>query len=73
MAAWILALLAAAVFVSGCAGDDTPEPRRVAGLAGQIVEVGGRYLYFECVGSGSPTVLLEAGFGVSSRDLVRRA
>lgn len=68
MAAWFLAVLAAAVFVAGCAGEETPEPRKVAGLAGQIVEVGGRYLYFECVGSGSPTVLLEAGFGGSSRD-----
>ena len=53
MAASFLAVLAAAVVVAGCAGDETPEPRNVAGLAGQIVEVDGRYLYFECVGSGS--------------------
>jgi pimeloyl-ACP methyl ester carboxylesterase len=33
-----------------------------------MVDVGGRRLYVECVGSGTPTVLLEAGFGGSSRD-----
>ncbi len=27
-----------------------------------MVDVGGRSLYFECLGSGSPTVILEAGF-----------
>jgi pimeloyl-ACP methyl ester carboxylesterase len=41
----------------------TPEPKQVVGLAGSIVDVGGHYLYFECVGNGSPTVVLEAGFG----------
>jgi pimeloyl-ACP methyl ester carboxylesterase len=35
---------------------------------GQLVDVGGRTLYLECVGSGSPTVILEAGFGGSSID-----
>ena len=35
---------------------------------GQLVDVGGRRLYLECVGSGSPTVILEAGFGRSSTD-----
>lgn len=35
---------------------------------GKLVDVGGRKLYLECVGSGSPTVILEAGFGGSSID-----
>ena len=41
-------------------GSATPLPadRDVAGL----VDIGGRNLYLECRGSGSPTVILEAGF-----------
>jgi pimeloyl-ACP methyl ester carboxylesterase len=46
------------VIVSNCVGVGS----------GDRVDVGGRHLYVECVGSGSPTVLLEAGFGGSSRD-----
>jgi pimeloyl-ACP methyl ester carboxylesterase len=60
------ALIVAAVLAVGCGGE-TPKPRSVPGLEGSIVDVGGRYLYFECVGSGSPTVLLEAGFGGSTK------
>jgi len=37
--------------------------------SGRLVDIGGgRSLYLECVGSGSPTVVLEAGFGGSGRD-----
>jgi pimeloyl-ACP methyl ester carboxylesterase len=35
---------------------------------GQLVDVGGHSLYLDCAGSGSPTVILEAGFGGSSID-----
>jgi pimeloyl-ACP methyl ester carboxylesterase len=57
-------VVAAVLLAAGCAGE-TPKPEHVEGLAGSIVEVDddGRYLYFECVGRGSPTVVLEAGFG----------
>ena len=41
----------------------TPKPKRVVGLPGMTVDVGGHHLYYECVGKGSPTVVLEAGFG----------
>jgi pimeloyl-ACP methyl ester carboxylesterase len=34
--------------------------------AGQMVDVGGHRLYIECTGSGSPTVVLQAGLGASS-------
>jgi pimeloyl-ACP methyl ester carboxylesterase len=34
--------------------------------SGGRVDVGGRRVYVECTGAGSPTVLLEAGFGGSS-------
>jgi pimeloyl-ACP methyl ester carboxylesterase len=59
-----LVAIAAAVLAAGCGGE-TAKPEQVEGLAGSIVEVDGdgRYLYFECVGRGSPTVVLEAGFG----------
>jgi pimeloyl-ACP methyl ester carboxylesterase len=34
--------------------------------SGRLVDVGGRRLYIECTGSGSPTVVLQAGLGESS-------
>jgi pimeloyl-ACP methyl ester carboxylesterase len=34
--------------------------------SGQMIDVGGHRLYIECTGSGSPTVLLQAGLGASS-------
>jgi pimeloyl-ACP methyl ester carboxylesterase len=34
--------------------------------AGGLVDVGARRLYVECAGSGSPTVVLEAGLGLDS-------
>ena len=45
-----------------------PKPQNAVGLPGQIVDVGGRRLYFQCIGTGGPTVLLEAGFGGGVRD-----
>ena len=35
---------------------------------GELVDVGGRRLYVECIGSGRPTVVLEAGLGGNSRN-----
>ena len=40
------------------------EPLRTP--TGQMVDVGGHRLYIECTGSGSPTVVLQAGLGASS-------
>src|SRR6266581_4205244 len=34
----------------------------------QLVDVGGYRLYIKCIGSGSPTVILEAGLGGGSDD-----
>jgi pimeloyl-ACP methyl ester carboxylesterase len=57
----------------GCGGaergadDAEPRPTLVGVGSGDLVDVGGRQLYVECAGSGSPTVVLEAGFGNSSR------
>ncbi|MEN3284685.1 MAG: hypothetical protein V7607_5825 [Solirubrobacteraceae bacterium] len=44
----------------------TPAPS-VVGAPGKPVDIGGgRSLFMHCVGSGSPTVVLEAGFGAST-------
>jgi pimeloyl-ACP methyl ester carboxylesterase len=45
----------------------TPRPVPVTVGSGKFVAIGnGRSLYMQCVGSGSPTVVLEAGFGADS-------
>ena len=79
MARRVLAVLVllACVFAVGCGGQ---EPRRtgpdgedsapapVAEGSGRFVAIGDRRsLYMECVGSGSPAVVLEAGFGADTR------
>jgi pimeloyl-ACP methyl ester carboxylesterase len=46
----------------------TPPPQP---SPGQKVDVGGYSLYIECAGSGSPTVILEAGLGAPSATLDR--
>lgn len=65
-------MLVVAVIV-GCGGGARKDRPRgspkatVEGIgSGGLVDVGGRRLYVECVGSGSPTVLLEAGFDGTS-------
>ena len=63
------------VLLVGCGGDASKDKSRPQptitdeGIpSGEFVDVGGRRLYMECSGSGSPTILLEAGFGGSSQD-----
>jgi pimeloyl-ACP methyl ester carboxylesterase len=71
----VLAVLVvlASVLAVGCGGQQPkahrgpavkpPRPVPVAEGSGRFVAIGGgRSLYMECVGSGSPTVVLEAGF-----------
>jgi len=69
----VLVLLASALGV-GCGGHEpkahrgltvkAPSPAPVIEGSGRFVAIGdGRSLYMECVGSGSPTVVLAAGFG----------
>jgi pimeloyl-ACP methyl ester carboxylesterase len=41
--------------------------------SGQMIDVGGRSLYIECTGSGTPTVVLQAGLGESSSSWARIA
>ena len=66
-------VLPACVLAVGCGGQQPkahpsptvkpPRPASVAAGSGRFVAIGGgRSLYMECVGSGNPTVVLEAGF-----------
>lgn len=72
VAARVLVVVLVVVLVAGCGGGtkDAARPQtnaaRQATASGGLVDVGGRRLYVECVGSGSPTVVLEAGFGGAS-------
>jgi pimeloyl-ACP methyl ester carboxylesterase len=69
----VLALLLVAGLATACGGHErtaqrstTAKAPRVAPavLEGKLVAIGGgRRLFLDCVGSGSPTVVLEAGFG----------
>ena len=71
----LVAILLASALAGGCGGDEpkaerratvkTPQPAEdFLGRPGKLVDIGaGRSLLLHCVGSGSPTVVLEAGFG----------
>jgi pimeloyl-ACP methyl ester carboxylesterase len=78
----LLALVAVAAVLAGCGGGGERDraakaPAKAPALtgagisgSGRLVDIGGRKLYLECVGSGSPTVVLEAGFGAPSKTWV---
>ncbi len=68
----IAALLVFAVS-GGLATIGTPTGSRDTAQSGQMIDVGGRSLYIECAGSGSPTVVLQAGLGESSSSWSRIA
>jgi len=66
---WLVGGLVAALLLIAVAGGLTTvgtalTPRAVG--SGQLVDVGGRSLYLECRGSGSPPVILQAGLGGSA-------
>jgi pimeloyl-ACP methyl ester carboxylesterase len=72
---WALVIGLLAVVAVGCGGSDKRSPQRAkadrrpaASLApGRLVAIGGdRSLYLYCVGSGTPTVVFEAGLGGAS-------
>jgi pimeloyl-ACP methyl ester carboxylesterase len=56
----VFAVGGAIATVSAAANSSAPAP------PGRMVDVGGHRLYLECTGSGSPTVVLQAGLGESS-------
>ena len=59
----VLALVGASYEAIAAAGDARRYP-----VPGQLVDVGGYWLHIQCVGAGSPTVVLDAGLGGSSLD-----
>jgi pimeloyl-ACP methyl ester carboxylesterase len=73
MARGLLAVVVAVTVAAGCGSGDpkarsdpTPATAGVGG-AGRVVDIGGgRTLFVRCVGAGSPTVVLEAGFGADT-------
>lgn len=48
-----------AITLSGCAASSSPDPTAIKGK----FDIGGRSLYLECSGTGSPTVVMDAGLG----------
>jgi pimeloyl-ACP methyl ester carboxylesterase len=59
----VLGLIGAGYEAIAAAGDAQRYP-----APGQLVDVGGFRLHIQCVGKGSPTVVLDAGLGGSSLD-----
>lgn len=57
--------------VKGITGPRPPPPPPAPSRPGRKIDVGGYGLYLECFGSGSPTVILEAGLGAPSATLDR--
>lgn len=64
------ALMLLSVLTVACGGQrPTRDPNPVVLGPGHLVAIGaGRSLYAHCEGTGSPTVILEAGFGGTSND-----
>jgi pimeloyl-ACP methyl ester carboxylesterase len=52
---------------TGSAQQASPSVSATSGDFAQRVDIGGRSLYLECQGTGSPTVVLEAGYRASAR------
>jgi pimeloyl-ACP methyl ester carboxylesterase len=67
---WLVLAVIATLLVVAIAGGvvtvAAATRRPVQSAPGQMIDVGGRRLYIECTGSGSPTVVLQAGLGASS-------
>ena len=66
---WLVGGLTAALLLIAVAGGlttvGTAITPRAAG-SGQLIDIGGRRLYLECTGSGSPAVILQTGLGGSA-------
>src|SRR5215207_8557891 len=64
-----LIVLMLAVPISGFAQSATPSasPSAASGDFAGLVDIGGRNLYLECHGTGSPTVVLVSGYRDSAR------
>jgi pimeloyl-ACP methyl ester carboxylesterase len=67
----VVALLALAVLGAIYQAIATERAERTYPPPGEMVDVGGYSLHINCVGQGSPTVILEAGSGLFSAQWVR--
>ncbi len=74
-ASCVLAILLVTTLTIAAQGPAAPGPSAAQGDFAGLVDIGGRRLYLECQGTGSPTVILEAGYRSSattwSDDLVQ--
>lgn len=59
----LVVVIGAAALTVGCGGGEQAAKPQVETPVSGTLDVGGHELYFECVGTGSPTVVLEAGLG----------
>jgi pimeloyl-ACP methyl ester carboxylesterase len=60
------ALLLVAIVLTACGGSARPKPVRAAGSPGWVVVADGHNVYFDCEGSGKPTVVFLSGLQVGS-------
>src|SRR5215211_5753662 len=69
---WLLYLVLAVLMIAAVGGGYQTVRESLDAKAypapGQLIDVGGHRLHLYCTGSGSPTVVLEAGGGASSSD-----
>jgi pimeloyl-ACP methyl ester carboxylesterase len=67
---WLIVPVIATLFVFAIGGTiatiSTTVGVGASAASGQLIDVGGHRLYIECAGTGSPTVVLQAGLGDSS-------
>ena len=61
LASGVLAILLGTASAVAAQGTAPPAPSAAQGDFAGLVDIGGRRLYLECQGTGSPTVVLEAG------------
>jgi hypothetical protein len=61
IASSVIAFLLATASAVAAQGTVAPAPPGAQGDFAGLVDIGGRRLYLECQGTGSPTVVLEAG------------
>jgi pimeloyl-ACP methyl ester carboxylesterase len=64
----IAGLLALAIIGAVYQGVATEIDQRAYPAPGEMVDIGGHRLHINCVGQGSPTVILESGLGTMSAD-----
>jgi pimeloyl-ACP methyl ester carboxylesterase len=62
------ALVALVCICAACGGGSGVKPQKVAGQPGYWLRVHGHRMYYECAGTGSPTIVLEAGLGGDHRN-----